>query len=328
MRENNPRRHHFLPISYLQNFCSDEGDIYVYERAKPPRKSSPKQAAHIRDFYAYEGEDGKNFEIEKILSKFESDAAPVIQGIVNRASTNSHRYPTNDETKILRKLVALMFLRVPAGRNLDAEHIAPAVRKLFETEARDPKRFAELLKDVPDDEPLSAKERAELIENVRLRILNGFYNEPEPPGFRFYAMLHVANMIAEELRSYSCLIVLAPKHESFLTGDTPVWTGIEKGAGMQLGTAFADRDTSVWLPISNKICLLWKRGQKRGFAKIPPRGVRIMNRNVMRFTERFLYASQYSLKLADRYTRTPQMIFPGKNAFIPIWEGKPIMTDE
>ena len=91
METNNPRRHHFLPVSYLRNFCSDEGDLYVYERGKLPRKSIPQKEAHIRDFYAYEGESGENFEVEKILSKYESEAAPVIQGIVNRAKSKAHR---------------------------------------------------------------------------------------------------------------------------------------------------------------------------------------------------------------------------------------------
>jgi len=329
MDQSKPRRHHFLPVSYLRNFCSPEGYIYVYERGKPPRRSVPKQEAHIRDFYTYEDEGGKNFEIENILSKFESDAAPVIQGIVDRAASKSHRYLTDEETEILRKVVALMFLRVPAGRKLDKEYIAPAVRKLIEESAQDSKRFAELMKDVLDAEHLLEPERGKFLEGMRHQILNGHYDKPEPPGFRLHAMLHVANMIVEEMHEYSCLIVLAPKHETFITGDTPVCTAVEMGKDkMQLGTAFADKDTAIWVPVSAKTCMLWKRREEPGVGKLPPMGVRRVNRNIMRFAERFIYAGQYSLKLADRFTRTPQMIFPGKNAFIPMWDGKPIISDE
>lgn len=328
MASPNPRRHHFLPISYLRNFCSDDDSLYVYERGKLPRKSVPKSEAHIRDFYAYEDEGRQNFEIEKVLSKYESEAAPVIQEIVDRQKSKAYRHLESQELEILRRLVALTFVRVPAGRRLDREHIAPAVKKLFESAAQDPQKFAALLQDVPDNEPLSDKERADLIEDARLKILNGYHTQPEPPGLRLYAMLHVASMIAEELRQYSCLIVLAPKHDAYITGDTPVVTATEEGGKAQLGTAFGSKDTAIWFPISSKVCLAWRRGVEPGFGKLPPRGVRMVNRNTMRYAERFIYASKYSLKLAEVFTRTKQIIVLGKNAFIPMWEGKPILDDE
>lgn len=309
----------------MRNFCSDEGDLYVYERGKLPRKSIPQKEAHIRDFYAYQGESGQNFEVEKILSKYESEAAPVIQGIVDRAKSKAHRHLKDAETEILRKLVALTFVRVPAGRKLDEEHVGPAVRRLLEDAARDPQKFAELLKDVPDNEPLSEQERIDLMEDARLKILNGHYNQPDPPWFRLYAMLHVASMLAEELRQYSCLIVLAPKHAAFITGDTPVVTATEIGGKAQLGTAFSSKDNAVWFPLSTKVCLLWRRAMEPGFGTFPPRGVRGANRNTMRYAERFVYSSQYSLKLAELFSRTPQQIVLGENAFIPMWEGKLIL---
>jgi uncharacterized protein DUF4238 len=328
METNNPRRHHFLPVSYLRNFCSDQGDLYVYERGKPPRKSVPKKEAHIRDFYAYEGESGQNFEVENILSRYESDAAPVVQGIVDRARTKAHRHLKDVETEILRKLVALMFVRVPAGRKYQEEHAAPAARKLLEESARDPQKFAAVTRELHDNEPLSDQQRAELIEDARLKILNGHYNQPQPPWYRLQAMLEVASMIEETLRQYSCRIVLAPKHEGFITGDTPIVTATEFGDKSQLGTAFASKDTAIWFPISSKVCTLWRRGIEAGYGKLPPRGVRMVNRNMMRYAERFAYSSQYSLKLAGVFTRIPQQIFLGKNVFIPMWEGKPILTDK
>lgn len=328
MGTNNPRRHHFLPVSYLRNFCSAEGDLYVYERGKHPRKSIPKKEAHIRDFYAYEGESGQNFEVEKILSKYESDAAPVIQGIVDRAKTKTHRHLKDAETEILRKLVALMFVRVPAGRKYDEEYVAPAARKILEESARDSQKFAAVIKEFPAYEQLSDQERDEVIEDARLQILTGHYNQPQPAWYRLYAMLQVASMIADTLRQYSCLIVLAPKHEAFITGDTPIVTATELGPDrVQLGTAFANKDNAIWFPISSNICMLWRRGIEPGYGKLPPRGVRKVNRNTMRYAERFVYSARYSLKLAEVFTRIPQQIFLGKNVFVPMWEGKPILTE-
>jgi hypothetical protein len=321
-----PRKHHFLPVSYLRNFCSDDGHLFVYERNRLPRASVPNAEAYIRDFYAYPTESGKAFEVEEILSRYESAAAPVIQGIVGREKAKQRRLLTQDETRILTHFVALTFVRVPAGRRLDEEHIAPAVKRIFKEAARDKQKFDALIRDIPDDEPISEAERADRIENTRLKILDGAYDNSEPPAVRLYAMLHVASMIADELRKYNCMIITAPKHEDFITGDTPVVNLTEENGMTQLGTSFDSTKNSVWFPIASKICVAWRRGIDPMYGRLPPRGVRMVNRNVMRYAERFIYCSTYSQKLADKFSSVKQQIFLGKNAFIPMWEGKPITS--
>src|SRR5215467_4643858 len=86
-----PRKHHFLPVSYLRNFSSDDGHLYVYERGREPRISVPGAEACIKDFYSYPTETGKAFEVVEILSRHESVAAPVIQGIVRREKCGQRR---------------------------------------------------------------------------------------------------------------------------------------------------------------------------------------------------------------------------------------------
>jgi hypothetical protein len=197
-RTKDPRKHHYLPVSYLRNFCSKDGCLYAYERGKPIRKSIPSAEAHIRDFYAYDVPEGKNFEFEKELSRRESEVAPVLQGIVDREASKQRRLLTASETETLRQFVALTFTRVPAGRKFDEEHAGPAARRLLLGAARDPQKFAAMVKDIPDDEEMSEQERAELIEDSRQRILGGFFDQPQPDGMRLFAMMHVASMIAEE----------------------------------------------------------------------------------------------------------------------------------
>src|SRR5579884_4520103 len=146
---NNPRKHHYLPISYLRNFCSENGSLYVYERGKQPRKSNPKSEANIRDFYAYHADDGLNYEYEHALSRHESEVAPVIQGIIDRKMPNQFRLLTPEEIDILRQFVAFTFTRVPAGRRFDREHAAPATKRLMERAAQNETKFKALCKDMP-----------------------------------------------------------------------------------------------------------------------------------------------------------------------------------
>jgi hypothetical protein len=137
-------------------------------------------------------------------------------------------------------------------------------------------------------------------------------------------MIHVGKMIADELKQYNYMIIIAPKHDNFITGDTPVVTGTEQHGGIQLGTSFSAADNTVYFPIGNKVCLVWRRGIEPGYGKLPPRGVRMVNRNLMRFAGRFIYSRKYSTRLAETFTHIKQHIELGVNAFIPTWEGKPI----
>src|SRR6266481_1987678 len=93
----NPRKHHFLPVSYLRNFCSEDGCLYAYERGRPIRKSTPSAEAHIKDYYAYDAGDAKNFDFEHALSRRESEVAPIIQGIIIREKSKQRRLLTAEE---------------------------------------------------------------------------------------------------------------------------------------------------------------------------------------------------------------------------------------
>ena len=114
---------------------------------------------------------------------------------MDRAKTKTHRHLKDAETEILRKLVALMFVRVPAGRKYDEEFVAPAARKILEESARDPQKFAAVLRELPETEQLSDQERDKVIEDARLQILNGHYDQPQPSWYRLYAMLQVASIL-------------------------------------------------------------------------------------------------------------------------------------
>ena len=144
VNQNLPRKHHVLPVSYLRNFCDPDGNLYVYERGRRPRKSVPKSEAYVRDFYAIESEQGKTFEIEEILGRYESEAAPVMRGILEREASGDRWLLTESEVDILTHFVALTFQRVPAGRRHADEHVAPAVKHLLTSAANDRDKFVAL----------------------------------------------------------------------------------------------------------------------------------------------------------------------------------------
>jgi hypothetical protein len=73
------RAHHYVPVFYLKGFTSprakEKGYLWAYEQGKTTRKSKPVNEAHERDFYSFQDEDGRRYDLEQPLSRIESDLA-------------------------------------------------------------------------------------------------------------------------------------------------------------------------------------------------------------------------------------------------------------
>jgi hypothetical protein len=70
-----PRKHHYVPRFYLANFSSLEGKkhrLWVYEKGREPRKSTPILEGCRKDFYAFVENGQRNIEVEVWLSTLEA----------------------------------------------------------------------------------------------------------------------------------------------------------------------------------------------------------------------------------------------------------------
>src|SRR5262249_51977274 len=150
---------------------------------------------------------------------------------------------------------------------------------LMKEAALDPPLFAKQMRPAFDNSGIPKDQIEREIEKARQQVLAGALDRPESPEIRLEAMFMVGFMIANSLKKKDCELVFATRYESFITGDVPVGTQSDNGL---LGSSFAKSDTHVWLPLSRKLCVHWPRPPDRyGWARMPPRGVRMLNRNVM-----------------------------------------------
>jgi Protein of unknown function (DUF4238) len=54
-RANDPKKHHFIPRSYLARFTDTSGFLHVFDRTSDQwRRQQPKEVMHIRDYYRQE----------------------------------------------------------------------------------------------------------------------------------------------------------------------------------------------------------------------------------------------------------------------------------
>lgn len=121
---NQPRRHHYVPKLYLKNFTLKREELdrlWVFDQeAVRQWPATPQGAAHSRDFYQIE-DDQDPMAVEKWFSGFESEAAPVLNDIIN-----SCRLPpvASKEFGYFVTFLALQIGRVP--------HIRETLEKFFD----------------------------------------------------------------------------------------------------------------------------------------------------------------------------------------------------
>jgi hypothetical protein len=102
----NPRKQHIISQMHLRHFCDRDGDLYVYEKGKEVRKSTPPNEAVKRDYFeckvpGYE----TNFAVEKMLGRLEYAASKVYKKLL------SGERPSGEEAAAWTLYVASLFLR-------------------------------------------------------------------------------------------------------------------------------------------------------------------------------------------------------------------------
>jgi hypothetical protein len=67
---------------------------------------------------------------------------------------------------------------------------------------------------------------------------------------------------------------------------------------MELGSSFVTPGVEVWFPLGKRIGLRCRADLVSGYGRLPAKGVRIINRNMMRVNSKRLYASEPSDRTA------------------------------
>ncbi len=293
-----PRKHHYIPRFYLAGFASQapKPRLWVYEKGRDPRKSTPKLEGCQRNFYASEQGGEKNFDFEEWLANLESRIAPLIPDLVK-----NKREPNGNEKICLSVFIGTMFTRTPFGMLLGDRVFGPATTKMLQRAASDPDAFYKLYESVEPGFP--GKEAA---EQVRQDVLAGKGEELEGQRkFQLASMLHVGIDVAEVLCDMGWQFIHAPHNQTFITSDNPMVSEVSEAwsrevhfrSGVNLPNA------TVWFPLTSNTCLLMRRGLTSGIATAPAATIRAINKRVMMCADKVIYASEFSNSIRGAFER-------------------------
>jgi hypothetical protein len=302
---------HYIPHFYLKGFTDRSGKLWVYERFKPLRASTPKDEAHKPDYYTHSEKGYRDETAETTLEAIESQAARPVCKLANPQFT-----PSSEQMGYVYLFVALMFARVPSWReNLD-KILGKLIREFELRNATDREKFHKLCADMERD---TGKPLGMDYEKLRQYVLKGEYEIRQgSTAFNLGSMFESALGIAKELQNYGNEVLYAPKGLYFLTSDSPVFTVQPDGNGQAtIGLGFGWPRVLVHFPLNKRACLRLTRGVDPAIIKISESHVERINRITMANATKCLYAPEGYRKVSRLFDQWGCKIEPGKNAFMP-----------
>lgn len=279
----NPKRHHYLPIFYLINFC-EKGFLWVYDRNKNEyREQAPINTAIQKKYYSFIGRDDKeHFEIEnEVLSNIESDTKPIIDKINNKEIISLY------EKIILAIFISFLHLRTP-GFEKEINEIFEKFIKIFAKYCFPTEEYTKKIikKAVSNNKQkdVSPKKLMDFVnkENYKVKVHR---------DFSLKMMYNLAQELPIDLIQMDWQFCYSPKKSSFVTSDNPfvlIPSCNYKKEGV-CGLGIRVPGVKKIIPLTQKVCLvIYDKGDNIENKDIPSREVEEINSYITKNCDRFL----------------------------------------
>jgi hypothetical protein len=264
----NPKRHHYLPESYLRRFASG-GFLWLFDRSQSRlRREQPKNTAVISHYYSLEDKAGiRSPTLEQHLSLIESLAAPAIDRLESgRKFDREDRYYTSH-------FLGSLFCRVPAFERALNEMITGMGEAIIRKNLDDPETAESF--DLPPNE---------LFEYLE----SGEFKLEADANLRAYQIVQGEERLAEKIFNACWIVARAPSNGSFATCDSPFGRVFPPG---RLTIPRADTLTARAFPLSSNTCMvIHGRGSGLRYLTLDRDAVRTINLAILSEAETYAFA--------------------------------------
>lgn len=119
-----PKRHHYVPVTYLRNFADASGYLQVFRKDDPTRpfRQRPESTGFERHYYSQSADDGSRDDgrLELIFSEIETNWPSIVAALSNREAMFA-------AAPHIITFLSLMRVRVPAFRDPAELHLGHSV---------------------------------------------------------------------------------------------------------------------------------------------------------------------------------------------------------
>jgi hypothetical protein len=308
------RANHYVPQFYLTGFAELPASqppkkpvLWVYERGRPHRLSTPKHEAYEKDLYTFEDVSGEMSSIEGIIARIESRAAPVFRHLEDP----DYIFP-DSERYDMAVFMSLLFVRGPTGLEFISRSLGMFMKDRAQQLARDDARFR------ADYETWRKHSGGPSAEEVRQYVLEGNYEIlQKSAGLNLRGMVEAWDHLSPILFKMQWQILHSEGGQFFFTNDNPIFTLLPSDRGTaKFGVGFCTPMVEVYLPVNRTVCLRLSETATESSAAISNLQVRQINRAIAICARRFLYAPERSTKIARLFDKVGGQLSYGVNAFI------------
>lgn len=246
-----PKRHHYLPQSYLEGFCRD-GVVFVYDRHLNEIKGqTPLNTGVVGHMYTLEDSQGrKRYELEDALARLEGKASNLILKLASKESLSSQ------DRMDLAMFIAVAEFRTPHTVDSLKQFNSNLVRDSIEV-AWDKRNAVETLRRNPKA-PTSEEELQRDAQEISDYVETGEFEVVTDHKWAITTAITMAENIAPIIERTNWSIVHSPSEKkSFLTSDAPVaLTTSAKRANSFYGVGFGNADAVVLFPLTQSCALI------------------------------------------------------------------------
>ena len=283
-----PKKHHFLPQSYLERFqhlpkTTKLPRIWVYPRddSVDAFNSAIHDTACIANYHTIDAEDREpdRKTIENRLSMIEGNQKILLDRILHENQVSS---ADRDE---LCLMVALMRTRVPSFKRQIERSLQTAVLSLAEHEIRHGRA-----PEMPEELRKTGKSFRELIkaEISNWKMLELMFDAAS--GGQFIATLARMNLV----------LLKSAQESHFITGDTPVSIYIPGYEKIKpYGARIEFKEAELTFPLSPRLMLLAVWRPMETLVEIDANEVDRYNRRTVIMADKYAYADMDSQRIAE-----------------------------
>lgn len=271
-----PKRQHFLPRFYLDNFAAS-GLVAVYDRETDEvRLQQPVNTGVIGHFYTMEDAEGRRrFELEQLLSEYEGKAKPVINKLAAREAIDG------EERSDLAIFIALAAMRTPDVVDSLKAFNAGMVTDIMKDMFADVDDVAARLRDDPD---FAGKPEDQVLAEAKLMVemaQNDGVTVTTEHRWAVGMAIQMALQIAPIFASRDWVVVHRDNDKkSFVTTDAPVLlTTVAPRENNFYGVGFGNADALVFFPLKES-CTLAMLGESGDLRHIDANAEKVRQLNL------------------------------------------------
>ena len=303
---NNPSKDHYIPQLYLDAFAMEGSGLknphiyqYMDNEVVKPRI---KDIASEKNFYTFKDKlTGKSTRIiDNLLTQIESNASSPLKKIINTENINL----TNEELEHLSIFFATLAVRTPGFIKSQESLQEEALKEFQAVQAMDINQLKKICEDtgqILNDQEL--KDLQEFIIGKEYSI--NFTNSND---YFIGQGLKLSMGLSEMYYKKRWHLLINNTSEPFITSDNPIsiyrpiYLPPVYNAGYGNGTLI--------IPISPKLSLLLRDFPlKKNSIKINSYFVKKINKNIIRFSNNYIYSNQENKRIRTLFKITERKVF-------------------